>query len=238
MTKNSCYYFQKTSRRGLSILLTIASILFIGSLTVKSQVIGESLPKKISRSEEYLFYLHGGVVTVLGNNAINQSVPEWGPYEYLNILDSLRSRGFNVISENRKKDIDDTTYSNKIRLQIDTLLKKGVIEKNILVLGASAGWNIALQVSEKMQNNKLKYVIMGGCWPETYKDYEAKKLYGHFLSIIEASDPHGTCFRIFEKRKNISSYEEITLHTGLSHGFIYKGHKEWIDPIVKWFAGK
>ena len=86
---------------------------------------------------------------------------------------------------------------------------------------------------------------MGGCWPETYKDYEATKLYGYFLSIIEASDPHRTCFRIFirkdpneEKSKNISSYEEITLCTGLSHGFIYKGYKEWIDPVVKWFNKK
>ncbi|MEX2234767.1 MAG: hypothetical protein WD824_21575 [Cyclobacteriaceae bacterium] len=234
------------NRRGLSmLLLNITFILLTGTLTAECQVIGETLPKKISRSEKYVFYLHGGVVTVLGNNAINQSMPEWGPYEYLNILDSLRSRGFNVISENRKQGIDDTTYSNKIRHQIDTLLSKGVIEKNILILGASAGWNVVLQVSEKMQNNKLKYVIMGGCWPETYKDYEATKLYGHFLSIIEASDPHGTCFKIFvqedsrgEKRKGISSYEEITLHTGLSHGFIYKGHKEWIDPVVKWSAKK
>ena len=34
---------------------------------------------------------------------------------------------------------------------------------------------------------------MGGCWPETYKDYPNTELYGHFLSIIEATDPHGTC---------------------------------------------
>ena len=76
---------------------------------------------------------------------------------------------------------------------------------------------------------------MGGCWPETYKDYLDIQLYGKFLSIIETSDPHGTCYRIFEKRKHLSSYREIKLNTGLSHGFIYKGYKEWIDPIVKWF---
>jgi hypothetical protein len=84
----------------------------------------------------------------------------------------------------------------------------------------------------------MKYVIMGGCWPETYKDYLSTELYGHFLSIIEATDPHGTCYRIFDKRKHVKSYQEITLHMGLSHGFIYKGHKEWIEPIMKWFENK
>jgi len=76
---------------------------------------------------------------------------------------------------------------------------------------------------------------MGGCWPDTYKDYQTLELYGHFLSIIEASDPHGTCSKIFEKRKQVKGYKEISLSMGLSHGFINKGYKEWIDPIVKWF---
>lgn len=191
--------------------------------------------KKIKQKDTFLFYLHGGVVTVLGNNAINQSVPEWGPYEYLNILDSLRKRGFTVISENRKESISDDVYVTKMVNQIDSLFKEGVDPKNILVVGASAGWNIGIRVAAKLENKEVSYVIMGGCWPETYKDYVDLELQGHFLSIIEITDPHGTCFKIFEGRKNLSSYEEIKLNTGLSHGFIYKGHKEWIDPIVSWY---
>ena len=81
----------------------------------------------------------------------------------------------------------------------------------------------------------MKYVVMGGCWPDTHKDYQTIELYGDFLSIIESSDPHGTCSKIFEGRKQIKGYKEVTLTMGLSHGFIYKGYKEWIDPIVKWF---
>ena len=204
------------------------------SMTV-AQSISPSLPQKIERSEKYLFYLHGAVVTVLGNNAINQSMPEWGPYEYLNILDSLQSHGFNIISENRKEAVPDSFYTNKISNQIDTLFKAGVKPENILIIGASAGSAISINVSAKLKNNKMKYVIMGGCWPDTYKDYLSIDLYGYFLSIIEKSDPHGTCSKIFEKRKKVKNYKEITLNTGLSHSFIYKGYKEWIDPIVKWF---
>jgi hypothetical protein len=200
------------------------------------QTIGTSIPAKVDVNGKYLFYLHGAVVTELGDNAINQSVPEWGPYEYSNILDSLRKQGFYVISEIRKKGIDDSVYVNKISKQIDSLLRAGVKAEKILVLGASSGWNITLGVSSKLRNEILKYVIMGGCWKNDYKYYLNTELYGHFLSIIEASDPHGTCYLIFEKRGHVKSYMEIKLHTGLSHGFIYKGRKEWIEPIMKWFG--
>ena len=215
-------------------LVKIALLLLPGFTS--GQVASLSLPGKLSPSEKYLFYLHGGVVTVLGNNAINQSVPEWGPYEYLNILDSLRTRGFNVISENRKEGVDDSVYVNKIARQIDSLFSAKVPPQNMIIVGASAGSNIALHLSAVLKNPGMKFVIMGGCWPDTYKYYSGIELFGHFLSIIESTDPHGTCSRIFDGRKKISSSGEITLNMGLSHGFIYKGHKEWINPIVKWFS--
>jgi len=209
--------------------------LLLPPCSTSGQSISSFLPKKLTPSDNYLFYLHGGVVTVLGNNAINQSMPEWGPYEYLNILDSLRIRGFNIISENRKEGVDDSVYVNKIALQIDTLFKANVDPKKIIIIGASAGSAITIHLSAVLKNNKMKYVIMGGCWPDTYKDYVGLELYGHFLSVIESTDPHGTCSKLFEERKKISSFKEITLNMGLSHGFIYKGYKEWINPVVKWF---
>lgn len=219
----------------LQSLKTVLILLFITSAAF-GQTISSHLPKEIKKSEKYLFYLHGGVVTVLGNNAINQSVPEWGAYEYLNILDSLCSHGFNVISEIRKEGINDTVYVIKIVGQVDSLFRAGVKAKSLLLVGASAGANIAIHASARLQNKKLKVVIMGGCWPDTYKEYSNINLYGNFLSIIETSDPHGTCSKIFESGNHVSSYQEIKLNTGLSHGFIYKGHKEWIDPILKWFV--
>lgn len=82
----------------------------------------------------------------------------------------------------------------------------------------------------------MHYAVMGGCWPETYKDYQSLELYGHFISIIEATDPHGTCMAIFKERKSISSIHEITLHTGLSHGFLYRPYKAWVDPVLAWFS--
>jgi hypothetical protein len=210
-------------------------LVLLASSFAHAQIAGPFLPKNLTANEKYLFYLHDGVVTHLGDNAVNPARPEWGPYQYLAILDSLCKRGFKVISENRKEGVSDSTYAGRIVHQIDTLMQHEVSPDNIIIVGASAGNDIVLKVSSTKQNSRLNYVIMGGCRADGYKDYLHMKLYGNFLSIIEATDPHGSCSGIFEKRKNISGFNEITLNTGLSHGFIYKGYKEWIDPLVSWF---
>jgi hypothetical protein len=211
--------------------------LLLLSLTVDAQYRGSALPDDFSRKSKFIFYLHGGVVTEHGDMAISEGAPEWGAYEYSNILDSLRIRNVNVISEIRKKDIDNDVYANKIASQIDSLLDRRVSLNNILVLGASAGWDIALKVSDKMKKPGLHFVVMGGCWPDTYKDYQQVDLTGHFLSLIEKSDPHGSCSKLFEKRSHMTSYREITLNTGLSHGFIYRGYPDWINPVMEWWSG-
>jgi hypothetical protein len=215
----------------------LSILLFFTISFTKGQQISSRLPATINPSEKFIFYFHGGIVTVAGDNAINPSRPEWGKYEFRNILDSLQKRGFNVISENRKQGVNDSVYVDQLVKQINALLSNGVPERNIVTIGASAGNEIVLHGSALLDNPELKFVIMGGCWPNTYKEYTNLKLSGHFLSIIEQTDPHGSCSRIF-KRRNVSSYEEIILNTGLSHGFIYRGLREWIDPVEHWFERK
>lgn len=162
-------------------MLKAIAILLITSATSFGQTIGAGIPNYISKTGNYLFYQHGAVVTLLGNNAVNQSMPGWGPYEYSHILDSLSKRGFHVISEIRKEGVDDSVYVNKILSQVDSLLDAGARTNNMLIVGASAGWSITLRVSAKLQNKRMKYVIMGGCWPETYSDHLGTALNGHFL---------------------------------------------------------
>jgi hypothetical protein len=214
--------------------LIIVAILLLHNFSITGQTISSFLPVNISDSQRFLFYLHGGLISEMGNNAINRSAPEWGPYEYSNILDSLRSEGYNVISEIRRRGIDNGVFIDKIARQIDSLLKKGVGAGKIILVGASSGWDIVLRVSARLQNEDLNFVIMGGCWPDSYKEYSSIELHGNFLSIIERSDPHKTCGMMFRKGKRIKSFKEIELNTGLSHGFFYKGRRVWIEPIVTW----
>jgi hypothetical protein len=205
---------------------------------LNAQLVSVFLPQKINKTGKYLFYLHGAVVTRYGNNAVNDAAPEWGPYEYYNILDSLQKQGFYVISEIRKIETPDSVYVQKIKSQADSLLRAGVPPKNMIILGASAGWTIALKVSGQLQNPQLKFVLMGGCWENEFKNWRGDRLYGHFLSVIETTDPHKTCGAIFKNRKTISSFKEVILNTGLSHGFFYRGRKEWIEPVVRWAGRK
>lgn len=202
--------------------------------TSSAQQIQYDLPDKIDPAGYYLFYLHGGVVTVKGDNAINDPVPEYGPYQYSRILDTLRAHGFHVISERRFPDVDDSIYANKITIQVDTLLKARVPLNNIIIVGASAGSNIVLLVSDRLRNPAMKYVIMGGCSQDIYKYYLNNKITGNFLSVIESSDSHGTCGKIFDNRTQVE-FHEITLKTGLNHGFIYKPFAAWVDPVLQWF---
>jgi hypothetical protein len=215
---------------------TIATMfLLLLMYAATAQTVSASLPKPIDKKGRYLFYLHGAVVTILGDNAVNNGAPEWGPYEYSNILDSLRVRGFYVVSERRVEAITDSSYAVKICRQIDSLLKGGVPIRNIVIVSASAGWAISYRVSDRLRNDALHFVKMGGCWPDDYKEVENSELHGHFLSLIEKSDPHGSCNNLFQKQKKIGPYQEVVLNTGLNHGFFYKGRKAWIDPVVEWF---
>ena len=214
----------------------VISILFcLLHTAVIAQHIQHDLPTRVDPAAYYLFYLHGGVVTVKGDNAINDPVPQFGPYQYSRILDTLRAHGFYVISERRLPGVDDSVYTNKIALQVDTLLKAKVPVRNIILVGASAGSNIVLLVSGKLKIPQMKYVIMGGCWPDIYKYYLDIPITGRFLSIIESSDSHGTCAQIFQNRTQVKDFHEIKLETGLDHGFIYKPYAAWIDPLVQWF---
>src|SRR5215207_7412046 len=101
-TTQTIYYIKRIKTMRIKFIIQVYSatlfIFLLLSVAAFGQSISSFLPARITKSEKYLFYLHGGVVTILGNNAINQSMPEWGHYEYLNILDSLQSRGFTIIN--------------------------------------------------------------------------------------------------------------------------------------------
>ena len=210
-------------------------LLWLFTIHAVAQDVRVDLPDTIDSAGYYLFYLHGGVVTVKGDNAISDAVPQFGPYQYSRILDTLGAHGFNVVSERRLPDIADSVYVIKISHQINALLMRKVPVTNMMLVGASAGSDIVLHIAGRLNLPEMKYVIMGGCWPDVYKYYAQLSIRGRFLSIIESSDPHGTCARIFDDRRTVKDFHEIVLNTGLNHGFIYRPYAAWIDPVVEWF---
>lgn len=217
-------------------LIGIVFFFLMGISNTIGQTISTSIPKKVEKSEKYLFYLHGGIVQEQGLNAVSK---HFGAYEYLNILDTLRSYGYNVISEARPKGTDEVKYAGKISKQIDTLLNFGVPPENIIVVGASQGAYITVETANKLKNSRINYVIMALCNEYNLKYYSKyqKELCGNFLSIYESSDQKGSCDELLMEKHCKSGYKEVRLSMGNGHGFLYKPYQEWILPLVKWING-
>lgn len=86
--------------------------------------------KKIDPQQKYLFYLHGGIVQEQGINAVS---PQFGAYKYKNIVDTLRSFGYHLITEVRPKGTIEIAYAEKVAKQIDSLLRAKVPPENMLL---------------------------------------------------------------------------------------------------------
>lgn len=200
---------------------------------VTAQTATSFVPSRIDSNGIYLFYLHGGIVQEQGVNAISK---DFGPYEYLKIIDSLKSHGYNIISEARPRGTNETHYAEKVSRQIDSLLNKGLSPEKIVVAGASQGAFITIETAHILKNSKINYVIMAVCNDYNINYYKkiSNDLCGNFLSIYESTDNKGTCKELLNKSECKNTYREIRLTMGNRHGFIYKPYKEWIYAIVNW----
>jgi hypothetical protein len=211
----------------------VLAFLVIISARLHSQTISSSLPANVDNSRQYLFYLHGAIVQDEGVDAVSEY---YGPYKYLDILDSLRARGFNVISERRPKGTVEEEYAEMVSGQIDSLLAKRVMPQNIVVVGASMGAAITIEIAHRLKNQHINYVVMGLC-SDYFLSHFAKyrgELCGNFLSIYERSDAKGSCDELLKNLACKSGYKEVALSMGNSHGFLYRPYSEWINAIVQW----
>ena len=196
-------------------------------------------PESINPTGQHLFYLHGKIIEEQGVSAFS---PVYGAYDYEGILESFFNHGFIVISEPRSTDTDSLVYARKVINQVDDLLKAGVPESSITVVGASKGALIAIMVSNMLQKSDINFVLLGICHPDVVAELVQNNtiLYGNVLSIYDATDTWaGTCQELFdlsETNKKIR-YQEIKLTIGLGHGILYQPLEDWMIPTVEWASG-
>ncbi len=218
-----------------NIIIIWLLILFVTltALNVNAQSVSTSVPENPDIRNTYLFYLHGGIVQDQGANAVSEY---YGKYEYQAILDTLKNRGFYVISEVRPKNTSEKEYAKQLKNQIDTLLQYGVSGQNIIVVGASSGAYIALETSILTKNPNIRFVLLGLCSEYALEYFQPlqKDFSGQFLSIYESSDSKGTCLSIFQKLKGNSSFNEIKLEMGIDHAFLFKPYDDWVNPLIDW----
>ena len=219
----------------------IPSITLLPSVTPPSipDLSAYAFPVSIDPSKQYLFYLHGKITEDQGLYAVS---PDYGEYEYQAILERLASYGFVVISEQRSKNADGMKSAEKIAGQVTALLKVGVAEKNITVVGASKGGAITLFTSALLKNDEVNFVVLGNCHPGNtvpMQQYDMP-LHGNVLTIRDAVDDYsGSCQDLFSfsEGKGLGRHNEIVLHIGTGHGIVYKPLDEWIIPTVDWAKG-
>lgn len=217
------------------VLVIIVSVFLSMPVVGNAQTAYPDVPEKIKTKAKYLFYLHGAIIETQG---IRPTSPKHGVYEYEKIVETFKNKGFIVISEARKGNIHSGRYAQKIALQVDKLLKAGVLPSNITVVGASKGGFIAMQLSTILNNDEINYVLLACCVESAYYRYDIA-LAGNVLSIYDEKDEQViSCKKFIDKSPGVANYKEIVLKVGTGHGFLYKPIKEWVDPAVKWAKGK
>jgi hypothetical protein len=190
-----------------------------------------SFPDIVKPEGRYLIYLHGKIIENEGVYAIS---PEFGPYEYVEILKYFADAGFNVISEVRSANTDDYAYSDRVVTQINSLLEQGVPGENITVVGFSKGGAIAIATSSKLRNPDANFVLIAICGDEINKTPRFS-LAGRILSLYEESDEYGSsCKPLAERSSNVTGFEEIEFTTGLRHGAFYTADPIWLEPLISW----
>lgn len=189
------------------------------------------LPGTIGTDRTYLFYLHGAIVESRGIRPVS---PEFGVYEYEEILDALAAGGFVVISEPRPRGTDGEEYAAKLVGQIEELLAAGVPAHRISVVGFSKGGGIALLASSLLGNEDVRFVFLAAC-ASWIRERPELILRGRILSIYEESDPVGrSCKALLVDSDVGPEFRELKLQLGERHGAFYRPRPEWLDPVVEW----
>jgi hypothetical protein len=220
-----------------SIALLSALLLFASATAAQHRadadrgegIILEDVPQKVDAAALYLFYLHGRIV----EQGRRPTHPQYGVYEYDEILNTFKQHGFAVISERRKAGTDIEQYGAKVARQVRRLLGAGVPPQHITVVGASQGSWIAMLASTYLKDRRLNFVFIAACSADE-GILRLVNLHGNVLSIYEESDLAKSCGRYRADATGINDYREVGLNTGLRHGFIYRPMREWVEPTVAW----
>ncbi len=200
-------------------------------------ILNISINGKSMQSQEtrHVFYLHGMIVELQGINAVSET---FGPYRYTEILDSLRSSGYEVHSGVRSRNTDYTAFAARISNNIDALIAEGTSPENITVIGASAGAHIAMAVSDQ-NTHAVNYVLLGAN-SDRLEASGSWKLNGRILGIYEASDQiAGKDYTYWINRSTGAlTFRQLRINTGLGHGFLFRPIADWLEPVRLWVSGK
>lgn len=214
-------------------LLFWAPILFTSYQANATSKVYDDFPKQIQAKSKYVFYSHGYIVEGDDPKPIDKRFG-WGTYDFPAIKQALSDDSYHLIAFHRPADTDPFEYAYTLNQQVRKLVTAGVSPENITLIGFSRGAFITGLASDKLSDLAVNTVILAGCGRLIWKKHTDVKVYGHVLSVYEKSDRANSCERLRVKSKNIRSYTEIAIDTGLSHGAFYQPLAQWVTPVKTW----
>jgi len=188
-----------------------------------------TVPDQINPNGSYVFYIHGKIIETEGINAVS---PEFGVYEFEEILEYFADAGLNVIGEVRDSPPDPEQYAEHVSEGIRYLMDSGVRPDQITVVGFSKGGGLTILISDLVKNPNLNYVLIGICGDWIDRNLE---LTGRVLSLYEENDIYGSsCQELADRSPSLTSFQEIQYRTGKGHGAFYQANPLWMDPVIDW----
>ena len=187
----------------------------------------------------HVIYLHGRIVQE--QQSARPRNERFGYYELEAILNAFRKEGFSVTGDIRSKAATPGASADIVVKQVRELLAKGVAADHVAVVGASMGGGIALLASARLQQPAVRFAVMGVCLSQNVmalQREEGKAPAGRLLAIREGSDEYTQGCPDWKANPVAPKLQasEIVLHTGLSHGFLYRPMPEWTKPVLAFVA--
>jgi acetyl esterase/lipase len=208
----------------------IAFVVVFLAFAARAGTVMTDVPSDPKADATYVLYLHGRIIEQGGPRPTD---PRFGVYDYAGVLDALAQRGAVVVSAQRPPDTDVNAYAGRVVSQVEKLIRAGVAPDHIVVVGFSKGGDIAVHVSSFLRRPEVRYVLLGACWD---RSKEAQlRLTGRVLSIYEESDTLAgmSCADFNEKPERPTSFRELKISTGRSHGAFYQPMPEWVKPVLE-----
>ena len=193
--------------------------------------IHEDFPQVIHASERYVIYSHGLIVEGEDSQPVH---PEFGMYDFPAIKAALFSNGgYNLIAPHRAKNADGKAYVQKLEGGVRRLLAAGVPPDRITLVGFSRGAQLTAMAASRLRPLNINTALLALCSRGDFVATPPVTLTGRVLSVYETSDSVGSCAAL-ARRSQLTSFEEIAIHTGLAHGAFYQPRFEWMAPLKAW----
>ena len=104
----------------------------------------------------------------------------------------------------------------------------------ITVAGHSKGADIALRVSDMLDDPGLRYGILAICG-NAYLDHAGLNLHGKVLSVFESSDDKGrSCRPLVDRSDADPTFHEVEISIGGGHGAFYYPRDAWVLELLDW----